>query len=643
MKNGQRILTYSQSYRKYGFTIHYQTAISSLKKGELILREGHFLNDALVELPNGIIKKITNIGLTTCELTAPRHSIIVVPFKALAYQKERQDDLVVASGMEDRIKRYRDGGISKYDMNEDIKVKKILVTPESFMKVIEELGEPVYKKYFILIDEIDLFQSEMDYRGDLEPVIDEYFKFENRALTSATLRDFSHPDLKLEDKCFIGREGEKKVKINIRETKEPVISLKNRIIELQQQREKVFIALNDINMARASIHLLGSHSDCKIMCSDQNEKKDELLREHLYGELISAKLPTKFTFATASYYSGVDFDERVHIILVVDHRKSHTLLSIEKIKQILGRPRSGIIDVTLIVKLGKSEERNPSLGDLENAQNVLGWYRQMIAFEIPAVSLTKIQEGLCHELPLRLDKDHQVQESYLQIDFEKIKKEVAKLYESKEHTLDGLNQFNPQYCFDKVDQEDLNLLKRYYAVKTDQFQVAKKEFLLEKRTGRKQSIPLKYRRKFDTAFDVILKVTGDEDLTCYLFDKFINKKMQNSLNKLIAQVRFFKLIKRKREKVLCKFKIGETYNREEIQEIFDKTSVQSILQEIEVDSSKIVVGKLLKYFFETRETSKVRNGSKENQIRIIDRHYAKQFSKPRRQQFGFDDDCIFDR
>lgn len=53
-----------------------------------ILEEGKKLSDIFYTTPYGVVKKnVTGIGATTLELRCERNSIIVVPTKALAYEK----------------------------------------------------------------------------------------------------------------------------------------------------------------------------------------------------------------------------------------------------------------------------------------------------------------------------------------------------------------------------------------------------------------------------------------------------------------------------------------------------------------------------------------------------------------------------
>ena len=88
-------------------------------------------------LPWGIIKKNrTGIGATTLELNSPRHSIIVVPTRALAYEKAKSSRIgdtnkykVLYIG--GRIDGFNIPTIQDYLTDEEIKYKKFIVVVDS--------------------------------------------------------------------------------------------------------------------------------------------------------------------------------------------------------------------------------------------------------------------------------------------------------------------------------------------------------------------------------------------------------------------------------------------------------------------------------------------------------------------------------
>lgn len=156
------------------------------------------------KMPHGIVdKQLAGIGATTLEIKSKRNSIIVFPTKILAYNKwlRSKTKLQYVGG---KINEERDTTsiqeIRDYLFDEKIAYKKFLVVADSLYKLLKVIQKEHYKDYFLMIDEVDMLQSESNYRPRLESLIDQYFEFppKNRCLVTATLRDFSNPRLQQE-------------------------------------------------------------------------------------------------------------------------------------------------------------------------------------------------------------------------------------------------------------------------------------------------------------------------------------------------------------------------------------------------------------------------------------------------------------
>ena len=152
------------------------------------------LSSYIQKMPHGIVdKQIAGIGATTLEINSKRNSIIVVPTKILAYSKhiKHKDKTLYVGG---RISRDRiatsDKEITDYLTDKEIANKKFLVVADSLSRLLEIIGKEQYKDYFLMIDEVDMIQSESNYRPKLESLIDYYFQFppKNRCLVTATMR-----------------------------------------------------------------------------------------------------------------------------------------------------------------------------------------------------------------------------------------------------------------------------------------------------------------------------------------------------------------------------------------------------------------------------------------------------------------------
>lgn len=334
------------------------------------------LVDALDRMPFGIIdKKITGIGATTLELsTQVRDSIIVVPTKTLAYNKHiwaenqlgEKSSLYVGSPIGEIKTNVKVSDIEAYLNTDNGKRKKILVVADSLYKVIKAIGEEGYKKFFLMVDEIDTLQSDSPYRPSLENVIDYYFKFprENRAAVTATFRDFTNQKLMEESFVIILTPELPTRDIKLIRTNNVDMMVVEKIKELSStdKDSKILIAYNSLDGILGIIKLLGKEyeSECGILCSEKSYDK----AKHYVNDVLNAdnQLQKRIVFMTCTYFAGIDIEDQCHLISVSTHNQPFTLLSIERLAQIAGRCRSGLLSETVIYDI----EQNDVDGSLES-------------------------------------------------------------------------------------------------------------------------------------------------------------------------------------------------------------------------------------------------------------------------------------
>ena len=328
------------------------------------LEDGDKLGDFFDCLPYGIInKKITGIGATTLELKSNRNSIIVLPTKALAYNKHKikkekdgEDScMYVGSPIGDIRSDITKIDIKNYlDLNNG-KPKKFLVVADSLPKVLKIIGKEHYNDFFLMIDEIDTLQTDNTYRPALENVMDYYALFaqSNRAAVSATLRDFTHPELLKETiittnyRCTPSRD------ITLRHTNNVdycTIDTIKRILQ-QNPEDKILIAYNSMDGILLCIKLLlhecGENLSSKvgILCGERSREK----AESYYTEIDeNGYLGKQIVFMTCAYFVGIDVNEKCHIVSVSTFNQLFTLLSTERMTQIAGRCRVGAMSETII-------------------------------------------------------------------------------------------------------------------------------------------------------------------------------------------------------------------------------------------------------------------------------------------------------
>lgn len=306
-------------------------------------------SDVFRQLPYGIIKKnVTGIGATTLALTAENNCIVVCPTRSLAYEKYRkgiapdgtEKYLYVGSAI-GNIQKVSAEKIRAYLSNTEIPHKKILVVADSLPRLMEYLPLNL-EKWHIMIDEIDSYQTDGVYRPALEDVIDYFFRFpeRNRCLVSATIRPFSDPrlaDLPLIDvkyEQFIRRPIHMIRTLNIAGS----VAKTLKQITRQYPEDKIVVAYNSVSSMRVIIELLPDElkGQCEIWCSSQSEQQ---AGEYYPQKEIGTHLNKQITFLSCTFFTGIDIEDRYHLISVSDTRYLYTLLSPEKLLQIAGRCR----------------------------------------------------------------------------------------------------------------------------------------------------------------------------------------------------------------------------------------------------------------------------------------------------------------
>lgn len=317
------------------------------------------LSDVFENLPWGIIKKNrTGVGATTLEINSPRNSIIVVPTRALALNK------AIPSKLEgtDKYRVLYVGGITTgvkvpsveaYLADNEIKYKKFIVVIDSLPRLIEELGENYSSNYFIMFDEVDTYQDSSHYRENIENSFDYYFSFpfQNRCLVSATVSDFSNPQLREEPVIEVEFNNPIHQDIKLECVDNPLGKTKELILALYQNypNDKIVIALNLVT--RGILPIIEDlpveiQHECSVLCSESN--KDNA--GEYYADITDGTLPSRIVFMTNIYFVGVDIYERFHLICTAEIAYPFTLFSVEKLQQIAGRCRdkNGVLSETII-------------------------------------------------------------------------------------------------------------------------------------------------------------------------------------------------------------------------------------------------------------------------------------------------------
>ena len=350
--------------------------------------EPYYISQHFKQLPYGLMdKSITGLGATTLEMRAKRHSIIVTPTKNLAYNKYSKDPdnyFYVGSSIGTITENIKFSDIKTYLSRSDLEFKKILVVADSLPKVTDALGSlgiDYTEDYFILIDEIDKFVKDSDYREKLETSFDYYKTFnpKKRAMISATIQDFSSPIMVAEEKTtFIFQQPERKIKVIT--TKDATTRCQKTIMNIlnRDSNAKIFIAFNSVELPVSMANYLTENFDfkkrdfgiaCSISRSENGEVEDYFV--DLNDTSFNGKLPRQICFTTSTNFVGIDLDDDYHLISVSKISRPHHILSSSELIQIYGRNRKkdGILSDTFIFET--EEIKDAQISNDENEENDL--------------------------------------------------------------------------------------------------------------------------------------------------------------------------------------------------------------------------------------------------------------------------------
>lgn len=406
----------------------------------IYIDHGKYLSDFISSLPFGKIDKtVPNIGATTLEIKdTTRNSIIVFPTISLAATKAK------AHGIHYFGSKFQDINPSdvkavKSEINTG-QLVKIAVVADTFLSLYESLKDLLINhNFFLLFDEIDSFQTESNYRPRLEECFDIYFKFppERRCLISATLETFSDPRLDSERSSVINVNNYLRPNLKIIYATQSVIKVASEYIEQMantSKNEKLFIAFNSISGILKIINLLPQElrTQSGILCSKQSLKK---FNSTLLSEIKDGILKHRITFFTSAFFVGIDIKEQsipVHSIIVAEPELPTSLLSLQKIRQIIGRVRHGSKTNTLILGCDPSRSKNLSIFSNELKSRTEAYKEILDIIETSFVHAGITEEGesiksimlkacMIDNVPLLRKVDGKVKISFMNVDHLKLR------------------------------------------------------------------------------------------------------------------------------------------------------------------------------------------------------------------------------
>ena len=320
----------------------------------VILKEGQHLQDVMHEIPTNCIlsKRIPGCGATTLELSTNHNSIILVPNVPVINSKCQKDPNNSLLGVYEAVTI---DDIAEYLREHNI--YKIMTTPESFPKVknaCERCGLNIYRDFFLLDDECHQLVKDVDYREDIVKPMDDFFKFERKALVSATPIGFSDPRFKDFKTIEVCADYDYQQKIQVIHT----YSIAKTVSEYLESHKnnKVCIFFNSVDGIYSLMNQLGILDDATVYCAPKSRFK--LKSEHGFTnayDVWSADTMKQYNFFTGRFYTAFDLEleqEKPDLLMITDpHLSPYTILDVDTdCIQICGRFRKGISSATHIYR-----------------------------------------------------------------------------------------------------------------------------------------------------------------------------------------------------------------------------------------------------------------------------------------------------
>lgn len=323
------------------------------------IRDEQRFVDVISEIPTNTIihKAIPGLGATYAEIKANRNSILIEPnvpviISKCSQDKHKGDNLF---GVYHGITYTDISSYLKNTINEGKKIK-IMVTPESFMKIVYALrrfGLDIRKDCFVLHDEIQHLVKDPYFRKGIGLPMDVFFECQNKAMISATpiniyldprFSDFEI--IKIEPTGFIP------MNLNLELTTDVIMRTKEVITSMLKDNKPLFVFLNDTNTIYAITNYLCREGGASIFCSNDGViKLKEQGFSQAYNTWEDASM-RKINWLTSRFYNAVDIElvEKPNVVLISDvWNVPYTIIDpYSDAIQIAGRFRNGIASLTHI-------------------------------------------------------------------------------------------------------------------------------------------------------------------------------------------------------------------------------------------------------------------------------------------------------
>lgn len=326
------------------------------------IKEGEFLDSIYKRIPSNVIlhKTLCGIGATSLELSpeSQRNSIICEPNVPVIEGKcrdkngrKRKDIIGVTADVDIQ-------DVYDYVANASIRFKKILVTPESFHKVLkaaEALGIDIYSEYFMMFDECERATKDSEYRETITLPMNDFFKFKEKAFVSATTLEMSDPRFEAQGfkKIIIKPDYDFAIRAELICTNNVYETFSRFLNRLTNETERVFVFFNSAKGIAALVKKThGLQEVSAVFCS--KNAKEELIASNLKNvhTKFDAGKAKRINFLTSRFNSAMDIDLKYkpHVVILANMGIApHSIVDPQTDGiQIVGRFRKGRKSVTII-------------------------------------------------------------------------------------------------------------------------------------------------------------------------------------------------------------------------------------------------------------------------------------------------------
>ncbi|GAB6010369.1 hypothetical protein [Dysgonomonas reticulitermitis] len=570
------------------------------KKETIYLNKGEYLKGSIPT--NAVIyKKVTGIGATTLEIESNRNSIIIEPNTPVIEGKiEKHTNLF---GVFEGVQTNQ---IIDYLQNDVIGYKKLMTTPESFGKVKRAfalLNIDMYNDYFLLFDESHKLTSEIDFRETIALPMQDFWKFKERSLISATITNFnSYPIFKRHNfkEVIIEPKYYHALKVNLYSSNNILQDIQHCINSIpDNENTKICFFINSIDIIIAVINALNIKDKSNIYCANQSIEK--LTRKGLTNIFTKISDLNKYNFYTSRFYSAVDIitPYKPHVLVISDAITApQTMIEpLLESRQIAGRFRNGITSFTHIAGLDKTIQAKKYKELQEYLEEQRKAYIQLKTIYNSATEQgvkQVMQEALERvEISKYLEQDNSfnyfMTENLLDAEATKSRYKTWQnfilSYSFDDEFFDIENQYNNTYDWEtnklKISSKNDRLLRKeivdiFFNLELDKgIETEEQKFVFEE-LKRKDEFIIEICQNFDKEF-IVDKEYKKQSLTLALIKKKTDEKRLS-----------FPVI----EAVLQSFKIGIAYTEKEITDTLNKIYIA-------LEINKKIKASDIKEYFET--------------------------------------------